>query len=514
MGLLSGLISGNNPGAILPGTSQAGTGQAGPVMPGRAEPGRAGPGVALAPAAPAAGSGPSTADEPVPLFLVDAGRAAVAWAHRRALGLSSATGISMAMAVCAASWFSAGTRTDIVRGVAALWASYLVLAAGLKLAAPASQVQAVLRPDIGPGPAVEVVKGIERRHVGAAWLAALGGSLAESVAYAGLAVGAAAEHWAGVWTLAVAVLGLVAVRNLMTACSTPPGFGQKPDSLLRQVAAAVLTMPIGGRVLLIGIVAPFWGARAALFALLDWAIISVGYGIAGHAVPGLADEDRVRVPGAGDVGAPSRVLRLRDDGVLARSLGVLVRGNLMPLPPALLGLVAVAALALLGLHGLPGVLMIAPAIVMLLAAPGSGHPHTGRFDWLVPVLLLGSQFLYLAATGLAAGVPGPVIFTLVAALLLRYCDLAFPGRPVLLAKSRRTGADRVERGTGLGWEGRMLLAGLAAAMGIATFAYLALAAYLGLLIGVKIVTSCLAPQEDLRRDRPGYGGRREPPFAS
>ena len=44
-------------------------------------------------------------------------------------------------------------------------------------------------------------------------------------------------------------------------------------------------------------------------------------------------------------------------------------------------------------------LLIGPAIVMLLAAPGSAHPHTGRFDWLVPVLLLGAQFLYLAAVG-------------------------------------------------------------------------------------------------------------------
>jgi hypothetical protein len=43
----------------------------------------------------------------------------------------------------------------------------------------------------------------------------------------------------------------------------------------------------------------------------------------------------------------------------------------------------------------------------------------------------------------------------------------------------------------LGWEGRMLLIGMAAAAGLATFAYLVLTAYLGVLVGAKIVTSAL-----------------------
>jgi hypothetical protein len=333
------------------------------------------------------------------------------------------------------------------------------------------------------------------RRVGpVGWLAALGGVVAECGIYAGLAVGAAAERWGAVWTLAIAVLSLVAVRNLMTACSTPPGFGEESSGTFRRLADAVLTMPVGGRVLLVGVVAPFWGARAALLALLDWAIVSIGYGIAGRAAAGISPWTG-RGGKAGQVAARSKLVRLRDDGALARALGALVRGNLMPLPPALLGLAAVSALALLGLHGLPGVLLIAPAVVMLLAAPGSAHPHTGRFDWLVPVLLLGAQCLYLTATGLAARVPGPVIFALIAAIMLRYTDLAWPGRPVQLAKPRDADAEPAERGTALGWEGRMLFAGLTAAMGVATVAYLALTAYLAVLICVKAVTTCLAPHE-------------------
>ena len=149
-------------------------------------------------------------------------------------------------------------------------------------------------------------------------------------------------------------------------------------------------MPLGGRFLLVGIVAPVWGARAALLALLDWAIVSIGYGIAGRVAAGVTGRAGRRGQ-AGRVAAQSKLVRLRDDGALARALGLLVQGNLMPLPPAILGLAAIAALAFLGLHGLPGALMIGPAVVMLLAAPGSAHPHAGRFDWLVPVLLLGAQ---------------------------------------------------------------------------------------------------------------------------
>ena len=441
-------------------------------------------------------------------FLADAGVLVLGWAQERRLGLSSACGICLALSVSAAGWFSAGTQSDIVDGVVALWAGYLVLKAGQWVASPAGQPPApdpdgasaqiaIIQPT-APGQDASVRgagQSTDVRPAGpVAWLAVLGGSVAECAVYAGLAVGAAAERWSGVWTLAVAVLGLVAVRNLMSACSTPPGFREQSHGPFRRISEAVLTMPVGGRVLLIGIVAPIWGARVALLAMLEWAIISIGYGIAGRAAPGVADPAARRdLPG--QPGACSTLVRLRDDGVLARALGVLVRGSLLPLPPALLGLAAISGLALLGLHGLPGALMIGPAIVMLLAAPGSGHPHTGRFDWLVPVLLLGSQMLYVAAIGVAARVPGPVIFILSSAILLRYADLAYVGRPVLLARRRDPDAEPVERGTAMGWEGRMLFVGLTAAMGLATFAYLALAAYLAVLICTKVAASCLTPEE-------------------
>ena len=391
-------------------------------------------------------------------FLADAGRIALSWAEERYLGLTSACGIGVALAVCATAWFSAGTGADNVRGVAALWTGYLIFRAGQWLVQQSDQGQArgVLAPGeesepgqgtggaaataaAGPDEGHSVHRGrnsTDRRRAGpVTWLAALGGAVAECVVYAGLALGAVADRWSDVWTLAIAVLSLVAVRNLMTACSTPPGFSKPSDSAVRRVIEAVLTMPLGGRFLLVGIVAPVWGARAALLALLDWAIVSIGYGIAGRVAAGVTARARRRGQ-AGRVAAQSKLVRLRDDGALARALGLLVQGNLMPLPPAILGLAAIAGLAFLGLHGLPGALMIGPAVVMLLAAPGSAHPHAGRFDWLVPVLLLGAQCLYLTAIGLAARVPGPLIYALIAMLLLRYTDIAWPDRPVQLARPR------------------------------------------------------------------------------
>jgi hypothetical protein len=184
------------------------------------------------------------------------------------------------------------------------------------------------------------------------------------------------------------------------------------------------------------------------------------------------------------------VLICRDDGAFASFAGQLVRGQLVPLPPALAGLAAASMLAVLGLGNLPGVIALTPLVVMLLAAPGSSHRHDGRFGWLVPPVLQAGQYVYIAALGFASGVPGPVIFALCAVIAVRFADLAYQaenGQPQAAATP----------GTGMGWEGRMLAVGLGAILGIATFAYLALAAYLGALICRKALISRLASaQED------------------
>jgi hypothetical protein len=279
---------------------------------------------------------------------------------------------------------------------------------------------------------------------------------------------------------------------------------------------------------------------------------------AGHASwPDGPDDDPDDDPDAADAagGQPeAAVLRNRDDGALARWFGSLVRGQLMPLPAALLALAAVAMLAHLGLRDLPGLLILAPALVMLVAAPGASHRHDGRFDWLVPAVLQGAQYVYIGALGFAAGVPAAITFLLCAAVALHYADLGSAGSPILLAvrragspqvprrrrpAARRTAArsgrprrsfqerlgqrppagspggrqdaspDRpggqsghgarsspmTELGMWMGWEGRMIAVGLGAAMGVAMFAYLALAGYLTWLVGAKIRASYLGLRE-------------------
>jgi hypothetical protein len=183
---------------------------------------------------------------------------------------------------------------------------------------------------------------------------------------------------------------------------------------------------------------------------------------------------------------------------------------------------------------------------MLVAAPGASHRHDGRFDWLAPAVLQGAQYVYIAALGFAAGVPAPITFLLCAAVALHYADLGSAGSPILLAvrragspqvaRRRRRPAGRVparparprrsfqerlgqtrpgqppgsralrqrpaaqrppagELGRWMGWEGRMIAVGLGAAMGVAMFAYRALAGYLGWLICCKVRSSYLGLRE-------------------
>ena len=176
----------------------------------------------------------------------------------------------------------------------------------------------------------------------------------------------------------------------------------------------------------------------------------------------------------------------RGDGALASWVGALVDGRLPPLPPLLAGLLVTGVLAALGLGNLPGILVLTPIEAMMLAALGARHPHDGRLDWLVPALLLAGEGVFLAALGLARHVTPWVVFALLAAVLVRHVDLACRARA-----GRGIEADVL----GLGWEGRMLLAGVAAAAGIVPFAYAVLSGYLWLLFIWDFLTGWLGPDE-------------------
>jgi len=151
----------------------------------------------------------------------------------------------------------------------------------------------------------------------------------------------------------------------------------------------------------------------------------------------------------------------------------------------LAGLAAVVLLAALGLGNLTGILVLAPVAAMLLAAPGAGHPHDGRLDWLVPLVLLAGQYVYLTALGFSAGVPGPVTFAMISLVALRQLDVACRARLAGWPPQRSR----------LGWDGRLVVVGIAALLGVATFAYLALAAYLGWLLCRASLSGWLAVKE-------------------
>ena len=198
----------------------------------------------------------------------------------------------------------------------------------------------------------------------------------------------------------------------------------------------------------------------------------------------------------------------------------MVEGRIPPVPPVLVGVFVTVALALLGLGNLSGVLVLTPVEAMLLAGLGSWHPHDGRLDWLVPPLLQVGEYLFLAALAFSRAVSPPLVFALIAAVVLRHLDVAYrarhrirwpaaraadgrprqpgrrqpsraearPGRPAGRSRGAAasygltwppTAADgRPADVAGLGWEVRMLALGVGAALGIMPFACVALAGYL------------------------------------
>jgi Family of unknown function (DUF5941) len=251
---------------------------------------------------------------------------------------------------------------------------------------------------------------------------------------------------AGVWhlTLAAAILTLVtAMTDLCVHGSVPDGsrlrlFGPPGDVRLPLACLAVL----------------LFGARAGLLVVL---------------VLGVAALVVVIADGAGQGGDRSELRGYRGDGRISVWIGRWVGGRVPPLAPLFVGLLVTGVLTALGLRNLSGILLLTPVEAMLLAAFASWHPHDGRSDWLVPPLIQAAEYVFIAEIGFAGHVWPPLTFTVVAAVGLRHMDLAYRVRGGLA-----TGVDR----RGLGWEGRMIVVGTAAAIGIAPFGYVALGLYL------------------------------------
>jgi hypothetical protein len=358
--------------------------------------------------------------------------------------------ISVAFAVIAAIWITNATMRGDWVALAAL--------AGACVAARAGRLLG------GGAPAASI-----------AWGMAASALLAEFVTYASLAAAGSLHPAAaglsgpaagllrgtflaglggagppGLWRLAVTAV-IIAVLLPMTDLCVRDTPATGPRRLF-------LGVPGDGRLLLAGLVLLLAGERAALVLLLVLGVAALGATV----IDGLRTRAR-----------PGSVRAYRGDGRISVWIGGFVDGRIPPLPPLFVGLLVTGVLAALGLRNLSGILILTPVEAMLLAAFGSWHPHDGRGDWAVPPLIQAAEYVFLAELGFASRLWPAVTFALIAAAGLRHLDLAYRARAGLAS-----GIDR----RGFGWDGRMLIAGIAGAAGIQLGVYPVLALALWWLI--------------------------------
>lgn len=353
-------------------------------------------------------------------------------------------------------------RTSVAfAAIAAVWLSAASARAGLIALAAATVV-------VIAGHAGRVLAG-QRSATSVEWGLAGCGMLAEFAVYAGIAAardfhpqaqpglaesslngtfvaGLGGAGTAGIWRLAIIAVILTVLTAMADICVHGPALpgnrlwllGPPGDVRLPAACAVVL----------------LFGARAAFLVVL---------------VLGVAALVATVVNGTRQQGDRGQLRGYRGDGRIAIWIGRWADGKVPPLPPLVVGLLVTGVLTALGLGNLSGILLLTPVEAMLLVAFASWHPHDGRGDWLVPPLLQAAEYVFLTEIGYVGHVWPPLTFAVVAVAGLRHLDLAYRARGNL--------ADGIDR-RGFGWEGRMILAGISATVGITLVAYAALAPFL------------------------------------
>lgn len=187
------------------------------------------------------------------------------------------------------------------------------------------------------------------------------------------------------------------------------------------------------------------------------------------------DEERRRIQTA-------RLLAYRDDGPLTHALAGKLGRGLPPVPATLVALLAVVAFVVTSALT-PGPAMLLPvATTVLLVLPTAPRNHLGRFDWLTPPLLRATELLAIIAIGLAAGAPKWLLFVLVYVVGYHTYDTVYRTRQSIWPPAWVFHA-------GLGWELRLLIIGVGAALDRLTPVLAVLTAYLFVLFAVESVTS-------------------------
>ena len=355
---------------------------------------------------------------------------------------------SLGFAVIAAVWLSLGSARDDGVALVAAIALFVTVDAGRVLGQESS------------APAVE-------------WGLTACALLAELFVYAGMAAGVSLRTvsaapsgpvgqmlrgtfiagfggagTAGVWRLAVIAVMVAALVPMVGLCLHDP-------AATATAAGTRVFGPLGDVRLPVAVVAVLLaGVRAGFVVVLMLGVAALVATIIESIRPGW---DPIEVRG------------YRGDGRISVWIGRFVDGRIPPMAPLFVGLLVTGSLTALGLRNLPGILVLTPVEAMLLASFGSWHPHGGRADWLVPPLIQAAEYVFLAEVGFADREWPPMTFALVAAAGFRHLDLAYRARSGLAS-----GIDR----RGLGWEGRMIVVGIAAATGGLVVVYPALTVYL------------------------------------
>jgi Family of unknown function (DUF5941) len=267
----------------------------------------------------------------------------------------------------------------------------------------------------------------------------------------------------GVWRLAVAAviaLGLLEMTSICLAAT-------QADTARSGRFQAFARVPGGARLVLIAVAVPLAGARVTFLLLLALGALTLVVMVVRGCAAGLAEGDSRWIVGC------------RGDGPLAVWIGRFVDGRLPPLPTLIVGLLVTGMLTALGLRNLPNILLATPVEAMLLASLASWHPHDGRRDWLAPSLVQAGEYVYIAAAGFAGRVWPGVTLALIAAVMLRHQELAYRSRGVPVPP--RPVSDR----RGLGWDGRLIVIGVATAAGFAPVVYPLLAVYLWAVVALE-----------------------------
>jgi len=419
-------------------------------------------------------AGPDSEGAVAQLLADPAARDMARWAAWRKLTPAALYGISLGLGLIAAVWFSEVAVRAKLLAIAALAGSFLVARTGSLLAATSREGRvrpavtwlggaSTLLTEFAVYAALAVSSGVaDRAGPYGSGVAGLDGTFGGALRNTFVASWGGAGQ-AGVWRLAIAAMLVLAVRRMAELgyehTARVPG-NLFPRSVLRTLEQAV-TLPAGERFAVIAVTAVFFGPRVTFVLLLAWGVVAAGYVLA------------VQTARSAALTRPDGELAAyRGDGIVSRWVGGLVQGRLPPLPPLLAGLLVTGVLAALGMGNLSGILVLTPIEAMMLSALGARHPHDGRMDWLAPALLMAGECVFLAALGLSRHVAAWLVFALLAAVVMRHADLAYRARV-----GRGIPADVA----GLGWEGRMLLAGIAAVAGMAPFAYAMLSGYLWVL---------------------------------